>query len=205
MFLSSFPLAAFNHVLAQEPWVRDRLVAHQGKIACVEAGWFALRLKVAPDGSLKVAATGAAANVTIRMAASDVPAMLRNRDRAMAYVKIEGDADFAQSLSSVAQALRWDVEADLSQWLGDIAAHRLVAGTKTVLATVKSTQQKLAENTAEYFLEEVPLLVRSHRMADFTSAVVTLRDDVERLTKRIEKLKTTPSGALPLSQPKSNA
>jgi ubiquinone biosynthesis protein UbiJ len=85
--------------------------------------------------------------------------------------------------------LRWEAEEDLSRWIGDIAATRLVAGAKAALDAAQSTQRKLAENVAEYFLEENPMLVRPQAVADFTSEVTRLRDDVERMAKRIEKLK----------------
>jgi ubiquinone biosynthesis protein UbiJ len=72
--------------------------------------------------------------------------------------------------------------------IGDVAAVRVVGGVRAALETAKSTQQKLAENMAEYFLEENPVLVRPVAVDDFANEVAKLRDDVERLSKRIEKL-----------------
>ena len=65
-----------------------------------------------------------------------------------------------------------------------------VFGTaRNAVDVAKATQQKIVENVAEYFLEENPVLVRPQAVADFSSDVTRLRDDVERLAKRIEKLK----------------
>jgi len=119
---------------------------------------------------------------------SDVPLILANRDRAVSYVKIEGDADFANTLSQLSQSLRWDAEEDLSKLVGDIAATRLVSGVKATLAAAQVAQQQLAENVAEYFLEEQPMLIRPRVMQEFSSEVVKLRDDLERLSKRIAKM-----------------
>lgn len=188
--LASVLPATINHLLAQEPWARAKLALHAGKVACMDAGLVAVRLKVTPDGLVETANTDDPANVTIRAQLSDIPLIMQNRERAFSYVKVEGDADFANTISQLSQSLRWEAEDDLSKWVGDIAANRIVAGARAVFDTAKSTQQKLAENVAEYFLEENPMLIRPQAVADFGSDVTKLRDDIERLTKRIEKLES---------------
>lgn len=185
----STPLsAAINHLLAQESWARDQLARHAGKVAAFDAGVTAVRLKVAADGMVQ-AAQDESASVTIRARLSDLPLIIQNRERAFSYVQIEGDADFANTISQLSQSLRWEVEADLSRLFGDVAAARMADGARTVMSIAKTTQQKLAENMAEYLLEENPMLVRPQSVNDFSSEVAKLRDDVERLSKRIEKLK----------------
>ena len=186
--ISSPASAAINHLLSREPWARNELVRHAGKVARFDAGVAAICLKVAADGMVQ-AAGDETADVTIRVKLSDLPMIAQNRERAFSYVQIEGDADFANAISRLSQSLRWEAEEDLSKLIGDIAAVRVVAGVKTAMETARATQQKLAENVAEYFLEENPMLVRPQALADFSSEVSRLRDDVERLAKRIEKLK----------------
>lgn len=180
--------AAINHLLAQETWARTRLLAHAGKVAHLDIGLFAFSLKVAADGLLLVAPEGDPVAVTIRIRAADLPLIANNRERAFSYVKIEGDADFANTISQVGQALRWDVAGDLSRLVGDIAAHRIVNGATAAVAGVRATQQALMENLAEYFLEENPMLKRPQAVAEFTADVTRLRDDVERLAKRLERI-----------------
>jgi ubiquinone biosynthesis protein UbiJ len=46
----------------------------------------------------------------------------------------------------------------------------------------------LAENVAEFLLEERRVLVRPERVDEFAGDVTRLRDDVERATKRLAKL-----------------
>ena len=180
--------AAINHLLVSEAWARNKLMAHAGKVACLDAGAMALRLRVSADGMVEMADPEAPVNVTIRVKWSDLPLMAQNRERAFSYVKVEGDADFANTVSQVSQSLRWEAAEDLSPWVGDIAAARIVSAATNMLKTVQSTQQTLAEHVAEYFLEENPMLTRAQAVADFASDVGKLRDDVERLAKRIEKL-----------------
>lgn len=186
--ISTPAFAVVNHLLAQESWARNELARHAGKVALLDGGVAFAKLKVAADGMVQAAGDDEAVNVTVRVKLSDLPLILQNRDRIFSYVQIEGDADFANSISRLAQNLRWEAEEDLARLIGDIPATRLTAGVKAAVETAKTTQRKLAENLAEYFLEEKPMLVRPQAVSDFASEVAKLRDDVERLAKRIEKL-----------------
>ena len=69
-----------------------------------------------------------------------------------------------------------------------VAATRIVSGARGLFEAARTTQRKLTENLAEYFLEEQPMLIRPRQLQDFSADVVRLRDDLERLSKRIEKL-----------------
>jgi ubiquinone biosynthesis protein UbiJ len=181
-------VAAINHLLAQEPWARKTLAAHAGKVACIDAGAVQLRLKVAADGCVQEAPAEAAADVTLRIKLSDLPLIAANRERAVSYVKLEGDADFANAISQLSRNLRWDAEDDLARVVGDIAAARIAAGARGLVEAVRTTHRKATENLAEYFLEEQPMLIRPRMLQDFSADVVRLRDDLERLAKRIDKL-----------------
>ncbi len=180
--------AAINHLLAQEAWARDALAMHAGKEACIDASGIALRLRVTVDGMVETSQSEDPSNVTIRVKLADLPLIAQNRERAFSYVKIEGDAEFANTISQLSKGLRWEAEHDLERFLGPIAATRLVGGAKSLIDAAKVGQQKVAENVAEFFLEEKPLLIRPVLVEDFASEVSRLRDDVERTAKRIAKL-----------------
>lgn len=186
--LTAPAVAAINHLLAQEAWARDALALHAGKEACIDASGFALRMRVGPDGMVETSNSDTTANVTIRVKLADLPLIAQNRDRAFSYVKIEGDAEFANTISQLSKGLRWEAEHDLERFLGPIAATRLVGGAKSVFDSARASQQKVAENLAEFFLEEQPLLIRPAMVEDFAGEIVRLRDDVERTAKRIARL-----------------
>ncbi|GAB3434413.1 sterol-binding protein [Massilia solisilvae] len=181
-------IAAINHLLAQEAWARDALALHAGKEACIDTGHLRLRLRVTRDGMVEGSNSEDPANVTIHVKLSDLPLIAQNRDRAFSYVKIEGDAEFANTISQLSKGLRWDAEHDLERLFGPIGATRLVGGAKSVIAGAGATGRRLAENVAEYLLEENPVLVRPTVVAEFAEDVVRTRDDVERLDKRIARL-----------------
>jgi ubiquinone biosynthesis protein UbiJ len=181
-------IAAINHLLAQEAWARDALALHAGKEACIDTGHVRLRARVARDGMLEGSNSEDPANVTIRLKLSDLPLIAQNRDRAFSYVKIEGDAEFANTISQLSKGLRWDAEHDLERVFGPIGATRLVGGAKSVFGSASATGRRLAENMAEYLLEEKPVLIRPALVDQFAEDVSRMRDDVERLDKRIAKL-----------------
>lgn len=177
-----------NHLLAEQPAACARLALHAGKVACIDAQLMTIRLQVRADGLLAAADPDAPPGVTIRVQAADIPLILQNRERAFSYVTLEGDADFANTLSQLSQILRWDAEADISRLTGDIAAVRIVGAAKAAIEGANRAGRQFAENVSEYLLEENPMLVRPAKVAAFGSDVMKLRDDVERMIKRIEKL-----------------
>ena len=180
--------ATINHLLAQEPWARRDLARHAGKIACIDTGAAALRLRVTADGLLDTPPAEDDANVTIRVKLADLPLIAQNRERAFSYVNIEGDAEFANAISNLSQSLRWEAEHDLEKVVGPMAAVRLVSGARAALEAVRTGHQKLAENVAEFLLDEKPVLLRPQVVDAFSSDVTRLRDDVERAAKRLAKL-----------------
>ncbi|KAB0330855.1 MULTISPECIES: SCP2 domain-containing protein [Janthinobacterium] len=192
-------IATINHLLAQEPWARQQLAVHAGKLACIDTGAVALRLRVDSAGMLEAAPADMPANVTIRVKLSDVPLILQNRERAFSYVKIEGDAEFANAISQLSKGLRWEAEHDLEKVVGPMLATRLVAGARDAAAFVRTGQQKLAENVAEYFLDEQPMLIRPSTLQEYSAGVTRVRDDVERLAKRLARLEKAAAAVQPQS------
>jgi ubiquinone biosynthesis protein UbiJ len=181
-------MAAINHILAQEAWARDVLALHAGKEAAVDLGRIALRVRVGRDGLLDASQADTPAQVTIHVKPSDLPLMAANRERAFSYVRVEGDAEFANTLSQLAQGLRWEAAHDLQRVLGPLAAERIVQGAGAAAESLRTAHRKLAENLAEYLLEEQPVLVRPAQVEAYAADVSRLRDDVERFDKRLARL-----------------
>ncbi|WP_208277210.1 ubiquinone biosynthesis accessory factor UbiJ [Massilia oculi] len=181
-------VAAINHLLAQEAWARALLMRHAGKDACIDAGLARLRMRVGRDGLLEASQGDAAASVTIRVKPADLPLIAQDRTRALSYVKIEGDAEFANVISQLANGLRWDAEHDLERVVGPLGAHRLVKTARGAAGGATEATRRLAENLAEFLAEERPVLVRPAQREAFAADVVRLRDDVERTAKRVARL-----------------
>jgi ubiquinone biosynthesis protein UbiJ len=85
--------------------------------------------------------------------------------------------------------LRWDAEEDLSRVLGDVAAHRLAAGAREFFASQREALARTAENLVDYMLEERELVAHPASFAEHRLAVAHLRDAIERLEKRVDRLR----------------
>ncbi len=199
-FFGTPVVATLNHLLSRQPALAAKLAAHAGKVAAIDAGLMQLALRVGADGQLQDAAgpdadAADAANVTIRINPADLPQILADMSRAFAYVNISGDAEFAKTISDMANGLHWEAEEDLAPLVGDIAAVRFARAGREAVDVMKTGSRKLVENLAEYLLEENPTLLYRAAGEAFASDVAILRDDVERLAKRIALLeKQSPAG-----------
>jgi ubiquinone biosynthesis protein UbiJ len=186
--LANSAVATINHLLVDEAWARAALQRHAGKLAVIDTGHLALRLRVAADGLLEAGTAEMAPQVTIHVKLADLPLIVQNRDRAFSYVRIEGDAEFANTISQLSRGLRWEPEHDLERLFGPIGANRLAGGARSVVANVHAGGRRLAENLAEFLVEERPVLTRPGDVEAFGADVVHLRDDVERTAKRVARL-----------------
>ena len=185
--LESPIIAVINHLLVRQPVLCHKLRTHSGGVACLEVGAIQLKLAVAADGLFQLAET-AEPNVTIRIKPADLLQVMVNMEKAFSYVTVSGDADFARIISEIANELHWEPEEDLAPFLGDIAAVRITQSARTTLSQAKSSGRKLLENMAEYLLEENPTLLYRQAGEKFASDVAIIRDDVERLAKRIASI-----------------
>ncbi len=183
---------ALNHLLSRQPVLRDTLSAHAGKVARIDTGILALNIAIATDGLLQPSRIEPSVIITIRPA--DLPKILADMNSAFSYVHISGDAEFARTISEVANGLQWEAEEDLAPFVGDIAAVRIVRAMREASGTVRAGARKLVDNLAEYLLEENPTLLYRRAGDDFAADVAVLRDDVERLAKRIGLLEKATGG-----------
>jgi ubiquinone biosynthesis accessory factor UbiJ len=175
-----------NHLLAGQPWLRDRLVAHAGSIVSVETFPFQLTVAIAVDGSLIASRDASAPNAQIALSPVVLARLLAGDAHARADVRVTGDPALAEALGQVALALRWDAEEDLSRLLGDIAAHRIVQGARALAAWQVEAVQGVAASIGEYLVEERGVLARKDDVERWSQDVEALRDAVERLEKRVE-------------------
>jgi ubiquinone biosynthesis protein UbiJ len=84
--------------------------------------------------------------------------------------------------------LRWDFEEDLSRVFGDALAHRMVEEGGRFAAWNREAAGKLAQNLAEYWTEEQPMLARPTEVRRFLADVSQLRDRLAQLEKRVGTL-----------------
>ena len=190
--LTQVAIASLNHVLAQNAWARAKLQPHAGRIAALSAPPLALRLVVAADGQVAEAAADSPADSEILLPSSAFGQVFLGFEALSRQISVSGNAEFAETLGFVLRNLRWDAEEDLSRVFGDVVARRMATGVAQFAQWQKDAARNLAETTADFLTEERPVLLRPDAVAAFADEVDSLRDDLARLEKRVEKLERTP-------------
>ena len=147
-----------------------------------------LRLRITDDGLLDRALVETASALIVKITPGALPFLLARDETARKQVEIEGSADLASAVDHLFRNLTWDFEEDLSKVFGDIISHRLASSGRALAAWQRDAALRLAENLVEYWTEEQPLLARPADVENFCRNVDTLRDDVARIEKRIERL-----------------
>lgn len=184
-------VAALNHLLAQSDWARHRLHAHAGKTARVRLAGLDLRLAVEPGGRLAPGDAAAAVDLTLEVPLAAAVALRAGDARARREVRVSGDAGFAADLAYVAGHLDWDGEADLARLVGDIAARRIAGVARALAAAPAQAATTLARSTGRFVAAERSLAPDRGQMDTWADAVDRLRDDVERLAARIDRLEAS--------------
>jgi ubiquinone biosynthesis protein UbiJ len=178
---------ALNHLLDAEPWARARLAPFAGETVELRNPPFpTLRFVILPGGRVEAGGGDPALTVTLK------PDALFNLARGNEYfvrsVDVAGDAKLAAEVMTLVRHLRWDFEEDLSKVLGDVAAHRLANAARALAAWQADALQRLTKSLADYAVEEKRVLVGRSEMDSFAADVARLRDGIERLGKRVQRL-----------------
>lgn len=181
-------LAAINRLLRRQPWAMERLEPYAGRHVALSLPAMPVTLAITPFGLLTLASPAAPADATIGLPPLAVLRLLARQPVAAREFSVQGDTHLAADLAYVFQHLDWQVEEQLSGLLGDIAAHRIVRAGSGLYAWQQATAQRWTQAMAEYLTEERALLARPGQVKAYVDAVDALRDDTERLEKKLEQL-----------------
>jgi ubiquinone biosynthesis accessory factor UbiJ len=103
-------------------------------------------------------------------------------------VAISGDAEIAGRFRELLELLRPDFEEELSLLLGDVPAHQLARLARGGAAWGAKAARTAVTNLAEFLAHESADLVSRNEGEQFLRGVETLREGVERLQARLERL-----------------
>jgi len=181
------PLAgAVNHLLEGASWARERLKPFAGRTARFHLAPFTVTLAILATGEVEDAPADGAADATFTLTPGLALRVVGADPDAWREIDASGDTELGREILFIAQNLRWDVEEDLSRLFGDIAAHRMVQAARGLERWGRETADSFARSAAAYWTEEQPLIARRADVERFNREVDRLRDDVERLAKRME-------------------
>lgn len=176
-----------NRLLEREAWARERLSPFAG--ACVELHAPLLptvRLTVQADGLVEPG--GAEPELTVTARPELIAALGKGEEALTRAIDVSGNARLASEVMQLARYLRWDVEEDLSRLFGDVAAHRLVQAARDFGHWQLDAARRIAESLAAYAADETRVLLRPAELEGHRERLAALRDAIERLGKRIERL-----------------
>jgi ubiquinone biosynthesis protein UbiJ len=189
MQLESPFAAGLNVLLESEAWARERLAPFAGETVELRAPPLpGLRFSIAADGRLAPAAAGAVPALVISAGPGALAAAVQGEEQLLRAMEVSGNARLASEMMFLFRHLRWDVEEDMAKVLGDVAAHRLAGFARGVAAWHAEAARRIAGSLVEYAAEEKRLLVRRDELAGLAAAQARLRDGLERLEKRIDRL-----------------
>lgn len=188
MIPSGFITAPLNHLLAQSDWASRRLQSHSGKTLCIACGPLRSRLQITAAGLF----TGSVADqddVVITLPAN-VPFLLVSEPQAIfAGANLQGSADITESLAFVFRNLRWDAEADLARFTGDIVAYRLLRAIQAFFSWQTTSLGNLGNNVSEFLVEEAQLSPHTPELRALAADNQLLLGELNQLEARIGKLK----------------
>jgi ubiquinone biosynthesis protein UbiJ len=181
---------ALNYLLAQESWASDLLRKHIGKTVRLVLPITEVTLMIDENGRFSLVQNPLAeANVTLTIGSDVLNAFVAGgKDTAAQHVKVSGDVDLAHTMSKLVGQLRWEFEEDLSKLVGDAMAHRIVQVAKKANTYGQAAVKDIGGSVFEYLVHEQPTLVQRDELINYKNNLRQLRDDVERIEKRIERL-----------------
>lgn len=186
---------ALNRAAALDPSACAELAQLQGQQIdlALEAPPLALRLQVADGGRLQVGPVdeiepSLALKATLGGLLSQ---LLPGRDQGapVGRMRISGDAELARRMQKIASRFDPDFEAAFARVFGDVLGVQIAKALKSALQRGRSEAGRLARDVSEYLVEERRDLVGSEEQKAFFDDVDELRDDVERLAARVNKLR----------------
>ena len=101
---------------------------------------------------------------------------------------LTGDVATADAFQELLGYAKPDIEEELSGIVGDVAAHRIGEVARGVGNWARNARETMGSNIREYLQEESHGAPSRYEIDRFTKDVRALRDDVERVEARINRL-----------------
>jgi ubiquinone biosynthesis protein UbiJ len=201
--------AALNRYLALDPEGARGLAPLYGRIIGIEIQGLGTQVTLVP-GPDRVQVFGvydATPDCLIRGAPLALLRMMtaeqKDAEISKGAVEIEGDSTIAHDLAKALAGLDVDWEEQLARLVGDPIAHPVGQGVRGLAQWGRRSADVLTADLKEYLEEEARLLPTRYEVSDFLAQVDALRDDVERLEARVERLARAGSQAGPQREPKA--
>lgn len=184
---------ALNAALSREPWALQRLAQYVGRTLLLTVGNLHLPLSITYDGTLVLIPYTEDADVQLALAhhrLKDLPSVLAqsNPEALLALIHIQGDAGLANALAQIVSQLRFDPEAEIARFTGDLIAVRFMATLKKIISNGQRSALHIEGNLAEFLGEESGMLVSSDYYHLWQDRLAQLEQRLYLLEQRTEQL-----------------
>jgi ubiquinone biosynthesis protein UbiJ len=183
-----------NQGIALDPEGARRLAAMQGQVILIELAGFGTRFYLIPgrDRLQLFGAYDAPPDCTLcgtPLALARLGLAERRTDSLFAgEVTVEGDTALAQQFGEFIAGLDIDWEEQLARLTGDTLAHQVGNLARGAHRWGQRSSDSLARTLKDYLQEEARLVPTDYEVRELIAGVDTLRDDLERLAARVERL-----------------
>ena len=186
---------ALNRMLALDPDAQSSLRALDGRRVAMRVESPPLALEVKVDGAaLRVGPVDAeqepdlGVRGTLAGLLGQLPMFRRDDVPPVGKLRIEGDAELARRLQTLAKNFDPDWHKPFADVFGDVIGVQVANAFATALKQARTFAANGAETLAEYVTEESRDVVPKVELDAFHDDVDALRDDVERLAARIARM-----------------
>jgi ubiquinone biosynthesis protein UbiJ len=183
-----------NRWITQSSAATDELRQLEGRTMIIAVDPMNRHVMIAVEGEqllLREVEEAAQADVRVRASLFDLIGLLRadNPTRVRAgEIEFRGSLGVAESFSRMLRLARPSPEDELAGWLGGLPARAIVRSGAATLAWGQRTANALERDVAEYLQSETRELPWPQEVGGFLRDVERLRDDVDRLSQRLERL-----------------
>ena len=185
---------ALNRVLAMDPEAAAMMEPLDGKLLGVSLGGIntsfyarvsGARLEIVeqPGIAPDLVIEGGVFDLAMLGVAASPESVMRDR-----RITMSGDVELARAMKTLLQACDPDWEEALSQIVGDFLARKTGVGVRSLRDWLATARTSVTDTVGEILTEEKRLLPTRLRYQQHQVEVEHLRDDVERLSVRIDRL-----------------
>lgn len=184
---------AINRYLQLDPETIKRLSSLENKIIKIEIIDWKIAFFVKPNATGLQLLTDIKDNpdAVIKGPLSGLIQVTRQKGGKVLFknkILLEGDTEIAQRMRDILQKVDIDWEEQLSHLVGDSVAHKCNYYFQELIQFGQRSMKIIGDNIKEYLHEEKELFPSTLQADEFYQHVGRLRDDVERMEARIDRL-----------------
>jgi len=186
---SAYAILPINYALRHESWASKWLLSYEGKSVRIRIPPLVdLKLVVLANGEFGHSNDDQEADATLSFLPGTLPGLIAHDESAYDAIHIAGNALFAEDLITISKNLKLNIEPELGKFIGDIPAHRIAVTGESLFQWHISLFKNISDTFGEYWSEEQPMVVKPNDLRDFTQQTEGIRDDLEMLEIRINRL-----------------